>query len=160
MCGLLPDIGNSDPFDEIGDFLIRDRSGAGADDEATQSLRPPGRIIECGETAASDADQMKPIEREMIDQCVEIAGDAAGLRTGGRIGRAVSPTAPIEGNDAVSGPRKSDDLLLPNYAGAGVGMQQDDRHTGSAAVDKPQLHAGQMRVHTAKRRELTVLHCC
>ena len=59
----------------------------------------------------------------MIDQCIEMAGNAARLRTRSGIGNAVAPAAPIEGDDAVSSPRKSDDLLLPNRAGAGVGMK-------------------------------------
>ena len=59
----------------------------------------------------------------MTDERVEIAGDAAGLQAGLADRARFCPTAPIEGDDAVSGPRKSDDLLLPNRAGAGVGME-------------------------------------
>jgi hypothetical protein len=80
---------------------------------------------------------MKGLERKMLGQRIEIASDAAGLRAGRRIGDAVAPAAAIEGDDAVSGPRKTRDLLLPDGAGAGVRVQQNDRHTGAAAVDEP-----------------------
>ena len=49
----------------------------------------PGRIVQRNEATASDAKQMKFVELEMIRECMQIAGDAAGFGAGCRIGYAL-----------------------------------------------------------------------
>src|SRR4029077_19885302 len=85
---LFPDLGDGDAGDEIGDRLVLEAAGRGADDQAADSFRTPGRVIERDEAAAGDAEQMEFVELEMIGERVEIAGDAARLRAGRRIGHA------------------------------------------------------------------------
>ena len=99
-----------------------------ADDQAADFFRAPRRIIERDEAAAGDAEQVEFSELEMIGERIEIAGDAAGLRAGRRIGHALAPTLAIEGDDAVAGGGKSGDLRLPDFDGAGVRMEKNDRH--------------------------------
>ena len=74
----------------------------------------PRRVIERGEAAAGDAEQMEFAEFQIIDEAVEIAGDAARLRSG-RIGRAAAPAAPVEGDDAVAGLAKVPRSAAPRY---------------------------------------------
>ena len=81
MRRLFPDVGNGNARDEICDFLVGDSSCACPNDQATKPLRTPRRIIQSSETTAGDANQVKSVEREMIDQCVEIAGNASRLLT-------------------------------------------------------------------------------
>ena len=107
----------------------------------------PRRIVERGETAAGDAEQMEFFELEMIDQSVEIGGDAAGLRPG-RIGRAPAPPAPVKGDDAIAGFRERCDLRRPDVAVAGVGMQQHDGGARAAGVGDVELHTGKVDIHT------------
>ena len=81
MRRLFPDVGNGNARDEIRDVLVGDSSCACPNDQAAKPLRTPRRIIQGSETTASDANQVKFVEREMIDQCVEIAGNASRLFT-------------------------------------------------------------------------------
>src|SRR4029077_10752302 len=106
--------GNGNARDEVLDLVILESSGRGANDQAAQAFRTPRRIIERGEAAAGDADQMEFIEREMIRERIEIAGDTPRLRTGNRIGQALAPTPAIERDDPVAGLCKADDLRFPD----------------------------------------------
>ena len=85
-------------------------------------MRAPRRIIERDETATGNAEQVEFFELEMIGERIEIAGDAAGPRTGCRIGDALAPALAIEGDDAVAGRGEGGDLRLPDFDGAGVRM--------------------------------------
>ena len=95
-----------------------------ADDQAADFFRTPRRVIERDEAAAGNAEQVKLVELEMIGQRIEIAGDAAGLRAGRRIGHAFAPALAIEGDDAVTGRGEGGDLRLPDFARAGVWVQR------------------------------------
>ncbi len=73
--------GDRDPAGEVGQQFFRERTGAGADDQATQVVLVPGGIVQSREAAAGDTEQKEAVELEGGDQGVEIAGDAAGLRS-------------------------------------------------------------------------------
>src|ERR1700730_8141332 len=137
MRRLLPDLGDGDAGDEIGDLFIIEASRRSAYDQAADTFRAPRRIIERDETAAGDAEQVEFFELEMIGERIKIAGDAARLRARCGIGQALAPALAIEGDDAVAGRGEGGDLLLPNFDGAGVRMQQDERNAGAAAVGEP-----------------------
>src|SRR4029077_20599938 len=103
MRRLFSDLGDSDAGDEIGDRLVLEAAGRGADDQAADSFRAPRRVIERDEAAAGDAEQVELVELEMIGERVEIAGDTARPRAGRRIGHAPAPAFAVEGDDAVAG---------------------------------------------------------
>ena len=128
MRRLFPDLGDGDAGDEIGDLLVLEAAGRAADDQAAHLFRTPRRVIERDEAAAGNAEQVEFFELEMIGERIEIAGDAAGLRAGCRIGHALAPALAIEGDDAVAGRGEGGNLRLPDFDGAGVRMQQNDRH--------------------------------
>src|ERR1700692_3446117 len=98
MRRLFPDLGDGDAGDEIGDRLVLKTSRAAADDQATQPLRTPRRVVEGHKAAAGNAKQVELVELEMTAQRIEIAGDAAGLRAGSRLGHALAPTLAVEGD--------------------------------------------------------------
>src|SRR5579862_5967874 len=135
--GLFPDIGDGNAGEEIGDLLVLDGAGRAADDEAAQTLRLPCRIIERGETAARDAEQMESIEPEMIDEGVKVGGDARRFGARRPVGHALAPAATVEGDDPEAGLREGGDLAFPDLHRAGVGMQEYDRRAGAAGVDEP-----------------------
>ena len=128
MRRLFPDLRDGDAGDEIGDLLVLEASGEAADDQAADFFRAPRRVIERDEAAAGDAEQVELVELEMIGERIEIAGDAAGLRAGCRIGHALAPALAIEGDDAVAGRGEGGNLRLPDFARAGVRMEKNDRH--------------------------------
>src|SRR5579871_454348 len=137
MRRLLPDLRNGDAGDELRDLPVLDGAGRAADDEAAQPLRLPGRVVERREAAAGDAKQMEFVELQMLDQRMQIRGDRARLRSERRIGRALAPAAPIERDDAIAGEDKARDLRLPDLDRAGIWVQQDNRHAGTAGIDEP-----------------------
>ena len=71
--------------------------------EAPNAFRMPGGIIQRGEAAAGDAEQVEFLELEMIRQHGEIAGNTARLLAGGCDSSALAPAPAIEGDDAIAG---------------------------------------------------------
>src|ERR1700722_16991287 len=128
MRRLFPDFGDGDAGDEIDDLLALKTPGRAADDQAAQLLRTPRRVVERHEAAAGNAEQVEFVELEMSTKRIEIAGDAAGPRAGRWIGHALAPALAIEGDDAIPGRSEGGNLRLPDFDGAGVRMEKNDRH--------------------------------
>jgi hypothetical protein len=89
---------------------------------------------------------MEPVELEIIRERIKIARNTSWLRSRRRVGRAFAPASAVEGDDAVSSPGKARDLVRPNGAGAGVGVEQDEWRASAAGVREPQFHAGKFNM--------------
>ena len=76
---------------QIAQFFIYDGAAAGGNDDAAQALRMPENRVIGGEPAAGHADEMEPLDSQVVHQGVQIICDGAGLRPGPGIAR----SAPI-----------------------------------------------------------------
>ena len=86
VCRERSDARNLDPGDDVLDLFVADRSSAGPDNKAGQSLRVRRRVVERDEAAAGDADEVESREPEMIRERVQIVRRMPGLWSGCRIG--------------------------------------------------------------------------
>src|SRR6516165_9787874 len=91
-----------DALPELVDFSFGELARARPDHQAAQSLRMPGRIVDCREPATGDPRQVEPVEPEVVGKGREIAGDAPRLCAGCGVRDALAPAASIERNDTVT----------------------------------------------------------
>jgi hypothetical protein len=83
-------------------------------------------------------------QRQMTCERRKIVRNAGRLRAARWIGDAFAPAASIKGDRPVAGSDKTLELRPPAGAGAGIGVQQDDRDAIAAAVPIAQPDAGQI----------------
>jgi hypothetical protein len=106
----------------------------------------PENVVVGGEPAAGNRNQMEAVYLQVFHQRVKVLGDGAGLRTSVGLRRAAAPSTPVESDGAIAGRDEAWNIVLPTISVARVGVEQQDRDAGTAAVGVPEAHAGQIRV--------------